>query len=176
MNINHFDSVLVTFLLRRLSTWGKQPEHTHDMVAHICHPSALDLEARSSGVQSHPLLHSEYKVSLGYRRLPKNNGGEKTEGGGLISEINWPEEGFMAHGFGVQASPVRNQKNKSWGSEHCLRLPGWRKVRIKGESRVGGFMPNFGNNRTTSVLGGRYHNRHISEKLNFCVFVCRTHW
>lgn len=47
----------------RLSIYGK------DAIAWACNPSTWELEARGSGVQNQPRLHTEFKASLGCVRL-----------------------------------------------------------------------------------------------------------
>lgn len=38
------------------------------MVIHACSPSPWGVEGGGSKVQDHPLIHSEFKTSLGYMR------------------------------------------------------------------------------------------------------------
>lgn len=38
------------------------------MVVHVCNPGTQEVDARESGVQSQPQLHSNFMASLGYSR------------------------------------------------------------------------------------------------------------
>lgn len=42
------------------------------VMAHACNPSTWEIEAEGSGVQGHPLLHSEFEAGLDYIRHSEN--------------------------------------------------------------------------------------------------------